>query len=365
MRFLLNAARRQRVLTPKSSKLESDIGCDSLISEVRNIVALHQEKESTLHSKHNKNKVSEAINPPLHEEIKQQAQQDRINQNIWAQKCSPNCGCVVRFECATSGNNTVISSRYHAKSVLFHHTYNHDNNGNVTKEMKPLLTNHPHNPKPMFTPCNCKTLHKLSSSIAQSLPGKTMSQLRNETCGIRTDAFKYLVLRNMDLYPARQVKGEHEPNIESNERVNKCYDLVEEAYLSMVRGHSIAPRKSLSSTSSHLATDQRQIVDFALKTKRPQKAVALNNYDEGINQDDNGSSFPHGYAPARRRMLLSNRKNDGVNKIRMHHWKMTSKNARLRNRLKQKIFEDDNYWLKHVDEQNIIENETSSRHRSA
>lgn len=223
---------------------------------------------------------------------------NNIKGKAWGQHCSPDCGCVLRFEVQLSNNNlspvlstteTVATATYHAKRVMVtkakHSSANDENrtsssSSSITTTLRPLLTSE-HSSKrrrPILTSCNCTILHELAQQVVHHLPGRTLQQLRNETelgvVGTRSSiAFRHTVLREKVL-PAlvqkqgrswkkcgeimwskkqeqRQQQSEDRINssgdgileMNSTQRYGHCFDLVEDSFLSMIHERAIPPRK--------------------------------------------------------------------------------------------------------------------------
>ena len=178
-----------------------------------------------------------------------------------SKQCSPNCGCVLRFEVGLSPptpfntSPTVVHATYHAKRVM-----TTSKNG----ERKPLMTTHASlSSQPILTTCTCPTLHQLASQVVEHLPGKSLQTLKNETglgvVGIRSSIpFRHSVLKDYVL-PALKV-GKKEWQLSSKEEKNSnegnspgkfreteqhfhCYDLLEESLLMLLHERHVEARK--------------------------------------------------------------------------------------------------------------------------
>ncbi|CAB9500875.1 expressed unknown protein [Seminavis robusta] len=138
----------------------------------------------------------------------------------WGQQCSPNCGCVVRFETKVDPvSNKFISASYYAKSVIVTQTSSQDQPGRTLQPALTLRTN-----RPMFHKCKCKSLHQLASQVTEYLPNKNALNVGSsmEFSGVRSSpAFRHTVLEKQGL----STNDTH------------CFDLVEEALTAMVKGH--------------------------------------------------------------------------------------------------------------------------------
>ena len=219
---------------------------------------------------------------------------NNITGKAWGQHCSPDCGCVLRFELqlsndrvssALSTTETVAAATYHAKRVMVtkaKHSPDNDENRSSSSSspsstnLKPLLTSElsSHSQRPILTSCTCTTLHELAQQVVNHLPGRTLQQLRNDTelgvVGARSSmAFRHTVLRE-NVLPALAEKeaqswkkfgemsskeqqqqnedaknssggGIHEMN--STQQHGHCFDLVEDSFLSMIHEREMSPRK--------------------------------------------------------------------------------------------------------------------------
>lgn len=128
----------------------------------------------------------------------------------WGQQCSPNCGCVVRFE-----QNHEDTVTYTAKKV-------------VTSGQKVVLTK---KGRPMLTDCNCPSLHHLASALVDHYKMRDLNCRRSdlEFQSIRSSkAFRRTVLQSQGL-PATD---EH------------CFDVVEEAWTALIKGHIPSARRN-------------------------------------------------------------------------------------------------------------------------
>ena len=187
---------------------------------------------------HNKLKLL-SKNNALNDAITEHAVNNNITSKAWGQHCSPDCGCVLRFELELSNNNnlspvllstteTVATATYHAKRVMVtkakHSAVNDENTTSSSSSsssppsskstLRPLLTSeHSSKPqRPILTSCNCTTLHELAQQVVNYLPGRTLQQLRNETelgvVGTRSSmAFRHTVLRENVLPALSEKKG--------------------------------------------------------------------------------------------------------------------------------------------------------------
>ena len=217
---------------------------------------------------------------------------NNITGKAWGQHCSPDCGCVLRFELqlsnehvsspSLSATETVAAASYHAKRVMVTkasgHSSENDENRTSSSKLKPLLTSEPSSTsqRPILTSCTCTTLHELAQQVVDHLPGRTLQQLRNDTelgvVGTRSStAFRHTVLRENVLPALEETKGRlswkkldemsskakqlqqqdngnnssgggiHEMN--TTQQHGRCFDLVEDSFLSMIHERAMPPRK--------------------------------------------------------------------------------------------------------------------------
>ena len=138
----------------------------------------------------------------------------------WGQQCSPDCGCIVRFEAAIDpSTRRIVYANYVAKEVL-----TSDNDGKLT----PVFTTRTH--RPMIQECKCSSVHKLATEVASYLPNKRLDQLQqwNDFAFTRSsEAFRHAVLAEHDL-----------PRHHTH-----CFDVVEEAFTGMINNTVPARRK--------------------------------------------------------------------------------------------------------------------------
>jgi hypothetical protein len=174
----------------------------------------------------------------------------------WGQQCSPNCGCILRFDVslsplsAFSSSQTVIDASYNAKRVMTAPS-------SAKGLLRPLLTEHTSlTPQPILTSCTCPTLHALAKQVVNHLPEKTLQTLRNEVnTGIVGDRsslpFRHTVLKENVLpqlqtqerkWSISQQKKDKSDKFNDTAKHFHCYDLVEEALLSLLHERQITLR---------------------------------------------------------------------------------------------------------------------------
>lgn len=137
----------------------------------------------------------------------------------WGQQCAPYCGCVVRFESKIDGARNIVESSYQAKTVVA--------TSNGHGRLEPMYTSR--NGRPMFKECSCKTIHHLAKEVTRFLPGKSVDKIRNMTdfsTPRSSPAFRHSVLAANGL-----------PRTDTH-----CFDLLEEAFTAMIKGHMVKPR---------------------------------------------------------------------------------------------------------------------------
>ena len=163
--------------------------------------------------------------------IPRHLQQHPRLQKSWGQQCSPNCGCVVRYETVVDeATDRIVDVTYHAKSVLL------SASGSDDSSLVPQLTQTPDTNstdstkgRPILTECRCPTVHQLSSRITGYLRDRSLQHIYNtvEFSGVRSSpGFRRAVLAENGL--GRGSTG--------------CYDLVEEAFVACIKGYMPKPR---------------------------------------------------------------------------------------------------------------------------
>ena len=169
----------------------------------------------------------------------------------WGQQCSPNCGCVVRFEATLNPEtNQFTSASYHAKSVMVSQTTtttsnnHHPKNGGATQtttttKLEPARTLRTN--RLMFQPCSCDSLHALASKVTDYLPQKNALAIGSsmEFAGVRSSpAFRHTVLEKQGLSTSH----------------THCFDVVEEALTAMIKGHMPKARPQVTLREAYAAS---------------------------------------------------------------------------------------------------------------
>jgi len=164
------------------------------------------------------------LEEPLNSSAERQANFPSIKN--WSQHCgAPHCACLLRLEVEVSDDAVVKSASYQTKSLVLNQRINRDNK----TLFEPKYTT---KGRPMVQQCQCGTLKSLAYAVTTYLPGQTMNKLNSMTeySGTRSSpAFRYTILRSLDL---------KEPD-----RFNGCFDLVEEAFMALIRGYLPAKRR--------------------------------------------------------------------------------------------------------------------------
>jgi hypothetical protein len=95
----------------------------------------------------------------------------------WGQQCSPNCGCVIRFEASVDSKdkNQITDVKYVAKRILTRTLVSEDTS---TIHLQPIRTYN--RDKVLIKDCDCKTLHSLSQTIVKNLNKLTLDQAQNQ-----------------------------------------------------------------------------------------------------------------------------------------------------------------------------------------
>ena len=166
--------------------------------------------------------------------IPRHLQQPPRLQKSWGQQCSPNCGCVVRYETVVDeATDRIVDVTYHAKSVLLSASGPPDDGSLVPQLTQTPDTNSTDSTKgrPILTECRCPTVHQLSSRITGYLRDRSLQHIYNtvEFSGVRSSpSFRRAVLAENGL--GRGSTG--------------CYDLVEEAFVACIKGYMPKPRRA-------------------------------------------------------------------------------------------------------------------------
>ena len=138
----------------------------------------------------------------------------------WGQQCAPHCGCVLRFESKIDESNNIVEASYQAKAVVARL----NDNG----RLEPAYTSR--NSKPMLKECSCETIHHLAREVTQFLPGQSVERVRSMgdfSTPRSSPAFRHSVLAENGL-----------PRTDT-----LCFDLLEEAFTAMIKGHMVKPRR--------------------------------------------------------------------------------------------------------------------------
>jgi hypothetical protein len=136
---------------------------------------------------------------------------------LYSQKCSPRCGCVLRFEASLDTKGHIQAATYHAKRILV--SSNITDDPNSPRTLKPILTLSK-DPKPLMTECTCSSLHRLAKQVVAQLPHQRDVRNQLEFTGVRSSlALSHSILSRFDL-PTD---------------TTRCYDLVEEVLTSMMK----------------------------------------------------------------------------------------------------------------------------------
>ena len=159
----------------------------------------------------------------------------------WGQQCSPNCGCVVRFEATLNPEtNQFTSASYHAKSVVVSQSKGDEETGEGSK-LEPAMTLRTN--RPMFKECSCQSLHALASKVTDYLPNRNAIAVSSgmEFAGVRSSpAFRHTALEKQGL----STTDTH------------CFDVVEEALTAMIKGHmpKVRPQMTLKEAYARTAS---------------------------------------------------------------------------------------------------------------
>ena len=194
--------------------------------------------------------------------------------NIWSQRCGNECGCLLRIQLQVdpSDSDRIVSAEYHTKALVLEkkvvekirkREMKEDGTWQTVTEsryaMMPLLTarkkkynrcndiRHSNNnsikleARPVITSCNCKTLKQLANAVCSYLPtsqghhghlssiaighGMNMQAFKNELqfeSNRASAGFRQHVLTMIGASP---------------HTAGKCFDLVENTLIGLVRGY--------------------------------------------------------------------------------------------------------------------------------
>ena len=228
----------------------------------------------------------------------------------WGQQCSPQCGCVLRFEATLDENARVTSCQYHAKSVLVSHNKSNgqlepqhvwkESANNGRRRLRRRRRDEQQQQRPLLLQeCQCTTLHELALQVTRHVQDKSLGQIRNqmEFTGPRSSvAFSHAVLQTNGL-PTNHTH---------------CVDLVEESLTAMTKGHMPAPRRrgrggaytDLLSHRFHQPQQQQQ--QQPLVPKPPQHQLPTDDNEE---EEESYLVERYGRALRRFRKILNNNNN--------------------------------------------------------
>jgi hypothetical protein len=163
----------------------------------------------------------------------------------WGQQCSPNCGCIVRFESTIDSNGKIVDASYQAKTVLTSF-----NNGRLEPQYTTASSCFNNNNKLLLAKCACYTLHHLATSIVTlHLTGRRLDQIRNLLGGgCSSPAVIHTVLKTQQL----------------NTRDTHCFQVVEQAVVGMVCGY--LPSLHHVSTRSKLGHNNNNDEDYYISS---------------------------------------------------------------------------------------------------
>lgn len=177
----------------------------------------------------------------------------------WGQRCSENdCGCVVRFETEIDPRTDVVVDCVVRTRALVRDAVSNE----------PART--PRSGRPVLRACRCDTLNALGARVADWTVGKSWSadvRSATEFAGTRSSAaFRHVVLRTLDddeeeerrrrrrtrfPFSTPATEPHRDETRDPTMRRERCYDLVEEAFTAMVRGHMPAPRRTHRQIDGH------------------------------------------------------------------------------------------------------------------
>lgn len=137
----------------------------------------------------------------------------------WGQQCSPDCGCVLRFQATIDPEtNRYESIDYVARKVVTCHS---NGRGPTLQTAKG---------RPMLKDCQCGTLHHLATQATHHLQGKTTSQAMN--------MLEFHSTRSSKSFRKTALATQGLPSSDTG-----CYDVMEEALTAMVKGYILPFRQ--------------------------------------------------------------------------------------------------------------------------
>lgn len=220
---------------------------------------------------------------------------------LWGQQCSPNCGCVVRFEAvvddSSSYNNgqSILSAVYRAKQIVTvpqrRHQQQRSDSSSPVPPLQAVLTS---KGRPMMKECKCQTVHQLSEAVCDFMKGKNLQTFKSTQLEFASNrssvSFQKAVLQEQQL-PAN---------------TTHCFDVVEEALTAMCKGYLPKPRRAtipLTIQAKEEEEEDRRRQEYIEKeggmdhisaafSNLHNTAVPLNSYDG--DDEDEDSMLPFG-----------------------------------------------------------------------
>ena len=172
----------------------------------------------------------------------------------WGQQCSPNCGCVVRFQATVDPETKRYETiDYVARKVVTCHP---SGRGATLQTARG---------RPMLKDCQCGTLHHLATEASHHLQGKTTSQALN--------MLEFHSTRSSTSFRKAALATQGLPSSDTG-----CYDVMEEALTAMVKGHMLPFR-------------QEQVAGNDNSRVTLLKGRGYHKWKRGDDDDDNGLDF--------------------------------------------------------------------------
>lgn len=203
--------------------------------------------------------------------------QASLPQASWGQQCSPNCGCVLRFETTVNAKNgTILSAKYTAKQILT------DAQGHVQ------LTNR--SSRPMMKDSSCKSLHHLASAVVDKFllaPNATWERCKSQ--------LEFDAIRSSPAFGKAVLQSQNLPL-----NASACFDLVEEALTAMLKGYLPKQRKvfaisqSSQSLEARLEEDPRLDEDDTALLVAPYNDLDFSRFTHNLQQHYDTTIFPFG-----------------------------------------------------------------------
>jgi hypothetical protein len=203
----------------------------------------------------------------------------------FGQQCSPQCGCILRFEASLDNNGKVLAATYHAKQIICNTVPTENNNQQHHQQLQPAFTMS-RNPKPLFTECTCPCMHKLAKQVVAHLPVQRNLRNQVEFTGVRSSlAFSHAVLTRFQL-PTRKTR---------------CLNLVEDALNAMIK-QCLPPSTAYNYSGLSTANNNNTTAAATAAGRFPDFTSMLNHQHELVLEQAEEEEFVERFGRALRRV---------------------------------------------------------------